>query len=64
MGGFILAVDGDWPAVVHNMANLWSVWRRMTRVLNREGGEAAGVQIFLQICCSVGADLRCGDVGG
>ena len=28
------------------------------------GGEAAGVWIFLQSCCSVGVPLLCGGVGG
>ena len=29
--------DNDWPVVVQNMVKAWAVWRRMTRILSKEG---------------------------
>ena len=31
--------DDNWPAVVRNLENVRAVWRRMTRILSREGAE-------------------------
>ena len=31
------AADEDWPAVIHNIAKAQTVWRRMSRILSREG---------------------------
>ena len=37
LGRVILAADDDWPVVVRNLSQARSVWRRMTRILIREG---------------------------
>ena len=39
LGRVILEADDDWPAVVRNLENVRAVWRRMTRILRREGSE-------------------------
>ena len=31
--------DDDWPAVVRNLSRARAVWKRMTRILSREGAE-------------------------
>ena len=36
-GRVISAADDDWLAVVQNLAKARAVWRRMTRILSREG---------------------------
>ena len=41
----ITAADNDCPAVVINLANVQAVWRRLTRILIREGA-APWVSIF------------------
>ena len=37
LGRVLLAVDYDWPAVIQNLMKAWEVWRRMVRILSREG---------------------------
>ena len=37
LGGVILAADDDWTAVVQNIVKARMVWRRMSRILIREG---------------------------
>ena len=39
LGRVILAADNDWPAVVRDLARARAVWKRMTRILSREGAE-------------------------
>ena len=39
LGRVISAADDNWPAVVWNLAKARAVWRRMTRILSREGAE-------------------------
>ena len=34
-----MAADDDWPAVVRNLSRARAVWKRMTRILSREGAE-------------------------
>ena len=36
-GRVILAAYEDWPAVIQNLAKARAVWRRVTRILSREG---------------------------
>ena len=35
----ILAADNKWPAVVGNLSRARAVWKRMTRIISREGAE-------------------------
>ena len=37
LGRAILAAEDDWPAVVRNLAWARVVWKRITRILSREG---------------------------
>ena len=37
LGRVIYAVDEDCLSVIRNMVNAWVFWRRMTRILSREG---------------------------
>ena len=30
-------MDGDWPEVIRNLTKLRAVWRRIPRILSREG---------------------------
>ena len=46
--------DDDWPVVAKNQAKLQAVWRRLTRILGREG-EALQVSGFFLIRGPVGA---------
>ena len=57
LGKVLLAEDDGWMAVIRNLTKVLAVWRRMTRILGREGGEAAGVHIFLQIRLPVGVSI-------
>ena len=48
LGRLISAVDNDWAAVVRNLGKAWAVWRRMTRILSREGAEPQGPSFFFK----------------
>ena len=37
LGQVILAADDDWPEGVNNLSWARVVWRRMTRIISREG---------------------------
>ena len=37
LGRVLLAEDDDWPATVQNLVKERMVWRRMSRILIREG---------------------------
>ena len=37
LGRVLLASDNDWPAVIRNLTKARAVWRRMARILIREG---------------------------
>ena len=37
LGRVILVVGDDWPTVVRNLKNARAVWRRMTRIISKEG---------------------------
>ena len=37
LGGVLLAADDDWPSVIWNLTKTKVVWRRMARILIREG---------------------------
>ena len=37
LGRVISAADNDWPEVVRNLAKAQAVWKRVTRILSREG---------------------------
>ena len=56
----IYLADYDWPAVIQNLAKARAVWRRMTRILIREGGRPqVSVFFFKDVAQSVllfGAD--------
>ena len=39
LGWVISAADDDWPAVVRNLSRARAMWKRMTRILSREGAE-------------------------
>ena len=34
-----MVANNDWPAVVRNLSQSGAVWKRMTRILSREGVE-------------------------
>ena len=34
-----MVADNDWPVVVRNLSRARAVWKRMTRILSREGAE-------------------------
>ena len=40
LGQVISTADDDWPEVVKNLARARAVWRRMSRILSREGAVA------------------------
>ena len=48
VGRVISATDGNWPAVVRNLARAKSVWRRMLLILSREGVTARVSGFFLK----------------
>ena len=48
VGRVISATDGNWPAVVSNLARAKSVWRRMLLILSREGVTARVSGFFLK----------------
>ena len=37
LGRVLLYADDDWTEVIRNITNYRAVWRRMTRILSREG---------------------------
>ena len=37
LGRVLSAADDDWLVVVQNIVKAWMVWRRMSRILIREG---------------------------
>ena len=37
LGMVLLATDDYWPAMIHNLVMARTVWRRMLRILSREG---------------------------
>ena len=37
LGRLLSAADDDWPAVIRNRTKARAVWRRMSRILSREG---------------------------
>ena len=41
--------DDDWPAVVQNLEMARAVWRRMTRILSREGAELRLSGFFFKV---------------
>ena len=45
LGRLLLGADDDWPAVIRNLKKARAVWRRMTRILSREGARPR-VSIF------------------
>ena len=47
LGRVILTADDNWPEVVQNMAKTREVWRRMTRILSKEGAEPWVSGVFL-----------------
>ena len=49
LGRVISEVDNDWPAVVRNTENVQMVWRRMTRILSREGGRPRMSGFFFKL---------------
>ena len=42
----ILTEDDDWTAVARSLSRARAVCKRMTRILSREGGGAAGVWLI------------------
>ena len=47
-GSVILAADDDWPAVVSNFSKARAVWKRITRILSREGAEPRVSDFFFK----------------
>ena len=37
LGRVLLAAYYDWPLVIQNLTKVWAVWRRISRILIREG---------------------------
>ena len=37
LGIVLSAADDDWPVVIRNLTKARAVWRRMSRILSREG---------------------------
>ena len=48
LGRAISATDGNWPAVVRNLAQAKTVWRRMSRILSREGATPRVSALFFK----------------
>ena len=46
LGRVISSAESDWLAVVRNLDKARVLWRRLMRIISREGG-AAGIRIFL-----------------
>ena len=54
IGRVLLTADNDWPVVVHNLRRASNNWKRLTRVLIREGADAQTLgQIYLAVVQSV-----------
>ena len=49
----ILALDNNWPAVVKNLSWARTVWRRMLRILSREGAAPRVSGFFLNAVIKV-----------
>ena len=54
LGRVISAADVDWPAVVLNLAQARAVWRRMARILIREGARPRVYIFFLKPVVQLG----------
>ena len=37
LGRVLLTADDDWTVVIQNLTKAWVVWRRITRILSRDG---------------------------
>ena len=48
LGKVLLAADDDCPALIWNLTKEREVWRRMTRILSREGGRPRVSVFFLK----------------
>ena len=48
LGRVISAEDKDWPAVFRNSEKVRVVWRRMVRILSREGAEPRVSRFFFK----------------
>ena len=48
LGRVISATDDDWPEVFINMAKAQAVWRRLTRILSREGAAPRVSEFFFK----------------
>ena len=48
LGRVISAADGDWPAVVKNLARARNFWSRMSRILSREGSAPRVYSFFFK----------------
>ena len=46
LGRVLSAADDDWLAVIQNLEKARAVWRRMSRILSREG-ERTQLSVFL-----------------
>ena len=46
LGRVILTEDNDWPAVLKKLYQARAVWRRMTRILIREGAAPRVSMLF------------------
>ena len=58
---YILTADDDWQVVIQNLSKALAVWRRMMRILSREGANPqVSVFFFLSVAKSIllfGADM-------
>ena len=49
LGRVLLAANYDWPAVIQNLAKVRTVWRRMSRILIREGARPLVSGFFFKV---------------
>ena len=49
LGRVLLAEDDDWPATVQNLVKERMVWRRMSRILIREGARLRESGFFFKV---------------
>ena len=48
LGRVILAADNDWTSVVRNLERARAVWKRMSRIISREGAAPRVSGFFLK----------------
>ena len=46
LGEFLSAADGNWPAVVRNIRQMWKKWEQLAWLLGREGADDQTLGVF------------------